>query len=60
VSLAGSLATPAGSFSSVLRIEETTPLEPGNREYKLYAPGIGLVQDGALVLTRHGARDKSM
>lgn len=30
------------------------PLEPGNKEYKYYAAGIGLVQDGALKLVKHG------
>lgn len=44
------LSTPAGDFTNVLKVEETTPLEPGAREYKLYAPGIGLVQDGGVRL----------
>ena len=52
VALSGRLTTPAGSFGDVLRIEETTPLERGVREYKLYAPGVGLVQDGSLKLVR--------
>lgn len=51
VSLSERLATPAGTFESCLKTEETTPLEPGAREFKLYAPGIGLVQDGTLQLT---------
>jgi len=46
------VSTPAGRFSECLRIEETTPLEPNVREYKYYAPGIGLVQDGSLKLVR--------
>jgi hypothetical protein len=54
VGLSGRLATPAGSFTDVLRIEETTPLEPGVREYKLFAPGVGLIQDGSLKLVRYG------
>jgi hypothetical protein len=54
VSVNGSLAVPAGRFQGVVRIEETTPLEPGAREYKSYAAGIGLLQDGALRLVRHG------
>ena len=48
------LATPAGSFTGVLQIEETTPLEPGAREFKYYAPGVGLIQDGSLKLARYG------
>lgn len=54
VGIAGSAETPAGKFSRVLRVEETTPLEPGVKEYKLYAPGVGLIQDGSLKLVRHG------
>jgi len=42
--------TPAGTFERCLKTEETTPLEPGDKEYKLYAPGVGLIQDGPLVL----------
>jgi len=56
VSLSDSLTTPAGRFSGCLRILETTPLEPGARESKLYAPGVGLVQDGELKLVRQGPR----
>jgi hypothetical protein len=50
VSMNGRLTTPAGSFANVLRIEETTPLEPGVREYKLFAPDVGLIQDGSMKL----------
>lgn len=49
-----SLHTPAGEFTGCLKTEETTPLEPGVREYKVYAPGIGLVKDGSLLLTQYG------
>lgn len=45
--------TPAGSFTSVLRTRETTPLEPGVVDDKLYAPGIGLIADGAQRLARY-------
>ena len=34
--------------------EETTPLEPDNEDEKLYAPGVGLLQDGSLKLVRYG------
>jgi len=40
----------------VLKIAETTPLEPGVREYKYYARGIGLIQDGSLKLVKYGSR----
>lgn len=56
VSVTDSLDTPAGSFRNVLTVEETTPLEPGVREHKRYAPGVGLIQDGSLRLVGHGMR----
>jgi len=54
VSLSVSLKTPAGVFEHCLKTEETTPLEPGEREFKHYAPGVGLIQDGAMKLVSHG------
>lgn len=50
VALDATLDTPAGRFARCLRTLETSPLEPGAREYKLYAPGVGLVQDEDLLL----------
>ena len=47
------IETPAGNFEHCFKVKETTPLEAGT-EYKLYAPGIGLVQDGDLKLVKHG------
>lgn len=46
--------TPAGKLENCLKVEETTPLEPGAREFKLYAPGIGIVKDDKLKLVRSG------
>lgn len=54
VSAAETMKTPAGEFKDCLKVEETTPMEPDNKEYKYYAPGIGLVRDGGLLLTKHG------
>lgn len=56
VSVNETVRTPAGEFKDCLKIEETTPLEPGVKEYKYYASGIGLVQDGALKLVKYGRR----
>jgi len=50
--------TPAGSFKDCLKVEETTPLEPDDRDYKYYAPGIGLIIDEDLRLTKYGFRGK--
>jgi hypothetical protein len=47
------LATPAGTFARCLRIEEENPLD-GEKEFKVHAPGIGLVQDEQLRLVKHG------
>ena len=48
------LETPAGIFSNCLKVEETTPLEPKAKEFKMHASGIGLVKDEHLVLVRFG------
>jgi hypothetical protein len=47
------LETPAGKFNQVLKTEETNPLKPGEKEFKFYAPGIGLIQDEAIKLVKH-------
>jgi len=49
-----SLTTPAGAFGECLKTEETTPVEPDAKENKIYARGIGMIQDGSLVLVKHG------
>jgi hypothetical protein len=54
VSVSEVLKTPAGEFRDCLKTEETTPLEPREKEYKIYAPGIGLVRDGPLRLAERG------
>jgi hypothetical protein len=54
VSLDDTLETPAGTFSDCLRTREGTALNPLEREYKTYAPGIGLIQDASLLLTEYG------
>ena len=46
--------TPAGSFSNCLLTKEGTKVNPFEREFKTYAPGIGLVQDEKLLLTKYG------
>ncbi|MDX5447411.1 MAG: hypothetical protein LPK47_03445 [Bacteroidota bacterium] len=51
---------PAGTFTQVLRTNETSPLEPGSLSEKLYAPEIGLVMDGELNLVRYGLLDPSI
>ena len=50
----GTCKTPAGTFSQCLTTQEGTALNPLEREFKSYAPGIGLVQDASLLLTQCG------
>lgn len=54
VSTDETVAVPAGRFTNCLKTLETTPLEPEAREFKLYARGVGLVQEGQLKLVEFG------
>lgn len=54
ISATENIKTIAGDFINVLKTEETTPLEPKSKDYKLYAPGIGLIKDGNLLLVKYG------
>lgn len=49
--LDASVSTPFGTLTNCLKTRETTPLEPG-AGFKFYAPGIGLIKDGAAELVR--------
>ena len=53
VSTNETLETPAGKFENCLKTEETSGVEKG-KEYKCYAPGIGLIKDENLLLTKYG------
>jgi hypothetical protein len=50
------LKTPAGTLEKCLKIEETTTLASSEREYKYYAPGIGLVKEEQMLLVERGTR----
>jgi len=43
ISLNETVVVPYGTYHNCLQTLEWSPLEPGNVEYKYYAPGIGLV-----------------
>lgn len=47
------MTTPAGTFKNCIRVEETSGLDPDEKCYKTYAPGVGLIQDEDLLLTRY-------
>jgi hypothetical protein len=58
ISLTASLKTPAGIFENCLKTQEGSALKPREKEFKIYAPGIGLLKDGDMLLTKHGFIDK--
>lgn len=45
------MKTPAGTFKDCIRVEETSGIDAGDKGYKTYAPGVGLIQDEDLLLT---------
>jgi hypothetical protein len=48
------MRVPAGAFTGVLMVQESTPLEPLVTERTYYAPDVGLVQEGGLAPVRYG------
>ena len=54
VSLTESLETPAGTFDHCLKTREGSALNPLEKEFKIYAPGIGLLKEGEMLLTKYG------
>ena len=49
-SLNETVTVPYGTFTECVKTQEWTPIEPGDRAFKLYAPGIGPI----LELPNHG------
>ncbi|NIM92582.1 MAG: hypothetical protein GTO18_02555 [Anaerolineales bacterium] len=58
VSIDETYSTTAGTFSDCLKTREGTALNPLEREFKRYAPGIRLIQDSNLLLTEYGFIDR--
>jgi hypothetical protein len=54
VSLDETLETPVREFSNCLLTQEGTALDTGEKEFKTYARGIGLIQDEGLLLSEYG------
>jgi len=55
------METPAGIFKNCIRVEETSGLDPDEKCYKTYAPGVGIIQDEDLLLTRYTkAKEQSL
>jgi len=53
ISLNDHLETPAGKFENCLNTAESSAIESAH-ETKVYAPGVGLIYDGSLKLTKAG------
>ena len=51
VAMDATIDTPAGRFEKCMRVKETSPLERGTST-KVYAPGVGLVMDDSMLLTK--------
>lgn len=47
------IQTPAGTFHACVVVRESTPLDPDAEGFKVYAPMVGMVQDGFLQLVEH-------
>ena len=45
--------SPIGILSGCVIVEESNALEPPRVEYKVYAPGIGMIADETLVITKN-------
>lgn len=59
VSVNETVKTPAGEFAHCVKIQETSPLESGTKEYKYYASGVGLIQDDSMKLVKHGEAESA-
>jgi hypothetical protein len=59
ISLEHELETPAGTFTKCLKTKEGSALKLWEKEYKSYAPGIGLIQDQYLFITGYGFIDQN-
>ena len=58
LSMTETVETIAGTFKNCLKVVETNPLEPGAKEFKYYARGIGLVNDANAELVKYGMIEK--
>jgi hypothetical protein len=54
LSVNAKVSGPAGSYTKVVQLKQTTPLEPEAIEHRYYAPGVGLVQ----VRVQSGERER--
>jgi hypothetical protein len=45
------VVVPAGFFTDCVAVVDSSPLDPGARDLKVYCPGVGVVMDEDLALT---------
>lgn len=53
IGLSETLKTPAGEFKNCLKTEDGSQIETA-KEFKFYAPGVGLIKEESLQLVRYG------
>jgi len=54
VSTSESVSTPAGNFTGCLKMADSSAMEPGAPETKLYGPGVGLLVEEDYRLVKYG------
>jgi hypothetical protein len=52
VAIKEKVETPAGIFTNCIMVEETSGLEKGAKDYKWYAPGVGMIKDNEMILIK--------
>jgi hypothetical protein len=57
VSLTETLKTPAGEFRNCLKVLETSGMDSNEHGYKIYAKGVGMIQDEDMLLVKYGYID---
>jgi hypothetical protein len=50
------IVTPAGTFEKCIHVVESSQIEKGLHDHKWYAPGVGQVKDGEMLLVKYGAK----
>ena len=54
VSVSDRVKVPAGTFEKCVHVVETSPLEKGLKDHKVYCPGVGTVRDAEMTLVKYG------
>lgn len=58
ISISETLKTSAGTFTKCLKTQEGSALNPEEKAFKIYAPGIGLIRDADFRLAKSGFVNK--